>query len=331
MFLETDDKKTILSRLPVLELSYEPKIHMKVQSPLFYIIPKGPKALIWYTYWKEQHYCFLIKINDRGNYSDIQCFHSSFSNKMALGTIIYGTYFIHNNQHFFTCEQLHYYHGKQVKNKKYTEKLNLLLNIFENDIDQISYVKNTLIIGMPVITYSYEDALNKIDVLPYNVYGIGIPSYIKKNINTSIHNKPHDKFNNSFLNTNTNTNTNKINKLTQFKAVFKVKSSLESDNYKLYTADDIFYENMLIRTYKSSILMNGLFRNIKENTNLDLLEESDDEDDFENNDIDKYVNLNKVINMECVYSIRFKKWEPIRVITNNNNIITVSEINKLIN
>ena len=28
--------------------------------------------------------------------------------------------------------------------------------------------------------------------------------------------------------------------------------------------------------------MNDLFRNIKENSNLDLLEESDDEDEFEN-------------------------------------------------
>ena len=39
--------------------------------------------------------------------------------------------------------------------------------------------------------------------------------------------------------------------------------------------------------------MNSLFRNIKENRNLDLLEESDDEEEFENTSLDKFVDLDK--------------------------------------
>ena len=39
--------------------------------------------------------------------------------------------------------------------------------------------------------------------------------------------------------------------------------------------------------------MNSLFRIIKENKNLDALEESDDEDEFENINEDKFVFLNK--------------------------------------
>ena len=39
--------------------------------------------------------------------------------------------------------------------------------------------------------------------------------------------------------------------------------------------------------------MNSLFRNIKENNNLDTLEESDDEDDFENTNPSKYIIPNK--------------------------------------
>ena len=35
--------------------------------------------------------------------------------------------------------------------------------------------------------------------------------------------------------------------------------------------------------------MNTLFRNIKENQNLDALEESDDEEEFENISLDKFV------------------------------------------
>ena len=41
--------------------------------------------------------------------------------------------------------------------------------------------------------------------------------------------------------------------------------------------------------------MNKLFRNIKENINLDSLEEIDEEDEFENIQIDKFVDLNKII------------------------------------
>ena len=35
--------------------------------------------------------------------------------------------------------------------------------------------------------------------------------------------------------------------------------------------------------------MNSLFRNIKENKNIDYIEESEDESDFENTSEDKYV------------------------------------------
>ena len=39
--------------------------------------------------------------------------------------------------------------------------------------------------------------------------------------------------------------------------------------------------------------MNKIFRNIKENDKLDALEESDDEDEFENDKSDKFVYLDK--------------------------------------
>ena len=73
--------------------------------------------------------------------------------------------------------------------------------------------------------------------------------------------------------------------------------------------------------------MNNLFRNIKENNNLDALEESDDDEDFENINDDKYVNVNKHFNFECKYSYKFKKWMPLYVI-NNSSIVHLNEINK---
>jgi hypothetical protein len=116
---------------------------------------------------------------------------------------------------------------------------------------------------------------------------------------------------------------------------FKVKAGISEDNYELYCYDssDSYkdpYDVALISTYKKSVLMNNIFRNIKENKNLDLLEESDNEEEFENINIDKFVDINKIIIMRCVYNRRFKKWEPIEEINekyvNKIKLITQKEL-----
>ena len=58
--------------------------------------------------------------------------------------------------------------------------------------------------------------------------------------------------------------------------------------------------------------MNNIFRNIRENKDLDYLEESDDDEDFQNINEDKFVNLNKSANILCEYNYRFKKWVPLK-------------------
>ena len=68
--------------------------------------------------------------------------------------------------------------------------------------------------------------------------------------------------------------------------------------------------------------MNKLFRNIKENQNLDALEESDDEDEFENNKLDKYVYLDRSINMNCHFNYKFKKWMPVSIANKQEKIVT---------
>jgi hypothetical protein len=63
--------------------------------------------------------------------------------------------------------------------------------------------------------------------------------------------------------------------------------------------------------------MNKLFRNIKENANLDALEESDDEAEFENDKEDKFVFLDKSYKMVCQFNNKFKKWVPISLANNS--------------
>jgi hypothetical protein len=109
------------------------------------------------------------------------------------------------------------------------------------------------------------------------------------------------------------TTSNEIYKL------FFIKPDLQNDIYYLYqnntTNFDIISKELAhIPDYKTSVLMNKLFRTIKENNNLDSLEESDEEDEFENIQIDKFVDLNKIIKMRCIFNYKFKKWVPVSVI-----------------
>ena len=112
--------------------------------------------------------------------------------------------------------------------------------------------------------------------------------------------------------------------------VFKIKPDIQNDIYHLHYYDnnntDNIFDVAYIPDYKTSVMMNKLFRNIKENANLDALEESDDEDEFEDDRPDKFVFLDKVYNMVCVWNSKFKKWAPIRLAQKGDKIITKREL-----
>jgi hypothetical protein len=83
----------------------------------------------------------------------------------------------------------------------------------------------------------------------------------------------------------------------------------------------IIYDIAFIPDVKTSVMMNKLFRNIKENENLDALEESDDEDEFESEE-NKYVFTNRVLKMICEYNTKFKKWCPISLAKENDCVVS---------
>ena len=80
----------------------------------------------------------------------------------------------------------------------------------------------------------------------------------------------------------------------------------------------------LITSYKQSVYMNNIFRIIKENKNLDYLEESDDEEEFENIDINKFIDVDKKVIFRCVYNIKYKLWSPIEIV--NGSISSINDI-----
>ena len=97
--------------------------------------------------------------------------------------------------------------------------------------------------------------------------------------------------------------------------IFAVKADIQNDVYYLYTRNkENLYEKYniaAIPNYKTSVMMNNIFRKIKENINLDALEESDDEEEFENIEDDKFVDLNKCVTMVCIYNNKYNTYKLI--------------------
>ena len=290
----------ILKDFPNLELSYEKKLHKKVQSDIYLTIPKGKKYFAWFKLYKNVPCCFFLEINRRNkSIEDIENFLFPFKKELCsgAGTILYGTIFFVNKKRCFNIENIYYLKGNNLKFTNNALKIKEMYNLMKNYIKQNYINNNSILMGLPLIDSNYYNLQNKINNLYYDVFCIQYRLLYK--------NKP-------YLN-----ELVKINK--QIYKYFLVKPTIVNDIYDLYVLNNNKYENFstaYIPDYKCSVMMNKLFRNIKENENLDALEESDDEEEFENVSLDKFVYLDKKYVMKCLYLQKFKSWQPIEVVNN---------------
>ena len=251
----------------------------------------------------------------------------------------------------FSVEDIFYYKGDDISDYSYQDKLKVVKNIFDTKLNyNMSFCNNGIVFGLPVMTTDFTEAYDKAMDLPYSVYSIQYKYFEEKKTHQSITEFYHfsnnsvvsngvNGVNGSNKNSSNNTSENYATYTSKYdekpaayiepikqKATsneiyktFFIKPDLQNDIYYLYqnsttNFDVISMEIAHIPDYKTSVLMNKLFRNIKENSNLDSLEESDEEDEFENIQIDKFVDLNKIIKMRCIFNYKFKKWVPVSVI-----------------
>jgi len=265
-------------------------------------IPYGKKYLAWFTTYNRHYVCIFLEIDKKSKkIFDIKILPCCFDRSLCSNTLFYGT--IINNK-FFIIEDILIYENNTVSVYNSNKKLNLINYIFETKIKQTSYVKRDIVFGLPLLNQKYEMLLKEIDNLPYQIYSV---QFYTKNVRLN------------YLYKNEN----------RKQAVFMIKPDIQNDIYHLYINYEKsglqFYDIACIPDFTTSVKMNKLFRNIKENNNLDTLEESDDEDEFQNVDLSKYVDLDKRYNMSCVYNHKFKKWIPLEIVK-NKNVITDKEL-----
>jgi len=293
-------KQNLINLFPKVELSYEHFLHKKVSNfDTIIAIPKGPKGYLWITKYNGNNISIFFILDNLKHIKDIFYYHFDKNLQSDLtsksGTIFYGTIFYTNIHKCFAIENILYYCGKNMANITWGEKWCILECILSSNLQKLCDPK--IIIGLPIFS-------NKIQVfkekLSHSLYGIYKIEYRKFNdCNKSICTKINALYDN-FTPTLSNN-------------VFTIKPALQNDIYELYD-NNKFIDIAHIPDYKTSVMMNSLFRNIKENINLDTLEESDNEDDFQNNNEDHYVFLNTSYKMKCVFNHKFKKWQPIEII-----------------
>jgi len=336
-----DEQTEILRSFPPeIKFSYERSTHKKVLSDIYVIIPKGRKYFAWFTSRNRKNVCIFLEVGGH-NHKITNMFyrHVSFDDSLSYGTIFYGTLFrtnadieagINDNE-IFSVENIYFHKGKDVDHYCFGDKLKLIKIIFDtslrynttffkkgvvaelersNIIEYYHYIKNGSGSGDGSDGVRSNKQISP-DNKPHNTV-IVEPMLVSVPVSTSTNNRVNTR-DHLPSNSNSNSNSNEISK------VFYVKPDIQNDIYYLYKINTVNFtlisdEIAHIPDYKTSVLMNKLFRNIKENINLDSLEESDDEEEFENIQIDKFVDLNKTFKMRCIFNHKFRKWVPVNVV-----------------
>ena len=327
-----------------IEIYYENHVHKKFLADMYAVIPKGKKCAIWFTHkqcWmfqiaKRPHHPvqqfkpFVQQPSELVSFDDVRMMHNmpcmDDSWYSGEGTILYGTCLSEKSgtkKKRFSVENVHYFCGiKQIGGG-----LERFATFFDSYNEQKCKSDAPLQFFMPIMHTSINDALKDArQITSYDVFCIQ-HRFLKRSCteykNLLLHlaeqpqqpQQPQQEQSNAFFprQANATMNSNPTQKHQgAMMRTFTIRPDTQNDiYYVLHNADDPITDKTMIAhipNYKISVMMNSIFRNIKENRNLDALEESDDEEEF----IDKpqFVDLNKCVRMACTFNHRFKRWQP---------------------
>ena len=360
--LTQSEKANLLKDFPNVKLSYENIIYKKVHNSDYIVaIPEGVKCFAWFTSFNDKFVCLIMELTEGNQISDIKIANACFSNDLAYGTILYGTVVYQSSNRFFYIEDIFSYKGCDVAKTSWGDKLTKMNTMLKKDLKQVAYNNSFIVFGMPLLCKTNEELekrmptinykINNIQFMLFKMYNkhISVPykNYIEPIRTTSVG----ERFNSvspPILKTPLTSEQqyrepqyrepqqnkpNIIRPSPKAEIVFLVRPEIQDDIYNIYCLNSGLKEEQHgiahIPNFNTSVMMNKLFRNIKENHNLDALEESDDEDEFENDKSDKFVYLDRSYKMVCVYNPKFKKWTPIKLANEKSEIIKGFEIKNI--
>lgn len=353
------DRIRLLQRFPKVELSYETIPHTKV-SPDYNVcigIPVGTKGYAWMTFHGTEDVCFLLETNKERNITRIMKYPLPSRSLLANGTLLYGTIV---GPAEFVVEDILYYQGIPSKMQLLNERLGFLHQFFEEYMGPV--VRFHMAPMWPIEKSTLYDAIYEVPkcLLDTTVSNNPLDKGPKGPTDPKGLIEPLGQFHHiqyrclekiaPYLNvfptkkgfaTATSAVVIKDYLLPWRHAVFSkpqyrlgtvfvVRADIQFDIYRLFAyggnKSEVYYGVACIPNYKTSVMMNRLFRRIPENECLDAAEESEDEADFENVEPDKYVDLAKELMMEFRFHLKWKKWVPVRVVDRRQKVVHISQL-----
>jgi hypothetical protein len=342
MDLSYSQFNSLMCRFPEFELSYETISHNKVSQKydICLAIPVGKKVCAWFTFHEDKQVCYLFDLNRDKKISKGKMVPVSYDPQLALGTVVYGTLWEEECRSWFIVEDILYFKGITMKNTSFGDRLGYLHKLME----KVWIPGSSILFALSVMwTVRLEEKM-------WEFPGF-IPASIQSNIAYPVHHIQYRSLTEvaPYLNTNINkkmqmkTVTNEIPMISykparmdlskpqyKQKTIFQVRADVQYDIYHLYAYgknnQPVYYGIAYIPDYKTSVFMNSLFRNIRENRNLDYIEESDDEDDFQDVRENKYVDLDKRNVLECEFHMKFKKWVPVRLVNSQTKVVHIFKL-----
>jgi hypothetical protein len=344
MELLSPQTKYALTRFPRFELSYETISHTKVYTnyDIGMAIPQGKKGYMWFTFDKQQDVCYLFELNREKKITKGNKISLDFEWSLSLGTVLYGTIISDEtgSTTAFVIEEILYYKGVSLDTARQIDRLSFLHKLFTHitqntkniqirlpvmwkaDIhDNDKTYPDTLPTSVPYVVHHLQYR-SSMDTMPFINVFVARKGVVQPVAPPIIALKPQYDYvpaKMSFMKPQYRCPT-----------IFQVSADIQFDIYHLFAYGKnnqrIYYNIANVPTYTTSVFLNNLFRKIRENTNLDYIEESDDEEDFQNLKEDKYVDTTKTLLMTCIFDRKFKKWTPVSVAHNKSKVVHISQL-----
>ena len=302
MILSREYCKELNERFPTdVELCYGKHLSRKVPADLYQVMPAGKRCFVWFTYDKFNggNTCYIVY-----NYKGEQTFEqvlASFDDELAFGTVFSGILISPRNnseQRIFCVDFVSYYKGVYVCNHNFQKKLFTLSKVFDKpELSNVTCDK-VLKFAMPILCKTYHEAQAYMGKLPYKTQGVRLINYKDRQPLGDV--------------------TLMASEIEEQTFVFSVRPNQEPDSYSLFGTDKEtghrkYAGKAIVCSYEQSKKLNSLFRIIRENADIDLIEESEDEDTFEDISEHKFIKRNNNIKMYCKSNPKFRKWELLSV------------------
>jgi len=335
----------LLQRFPYVELSYETISHKKVLPPydLAVAIPHGKKYYAWFSFYGTKDVIYFLELNKERKIVKIFMREHTLGANISCDTVVYGVLLPESSR--FLIEDILLYQGIPMKNAMFGERLPWLHRFLRETVDW-GFSLPAMWEYCPPGSETDEHKLpEKYRELPYPIHHIQYRAFSQ---NLPWLNYPYNAFatvrkmnqppvvstaprTNPLIAEYRPTIRMDLNKPQyKFRTVFQVTADIQYDIYHLFAygkdKTPVYYNVAYIPNYTTSVMMNRLFRRIRENENLDAIEESDDEEDFQNVAEDKYVDLHKTVLMECQFHPKFRRWVPLRVIRPPCKVVHISQL-----